>query len=149
MFLFDGYDLTQSLVVEENGISIYYAPSPDNKPHRINYRKISFNSVFLLALIMAVPNVDPRLRAKILIIGFLLLFPVQILRIVLIVFNHYGQHMRMDGVNLYSDIPRKVIYYSDRIITRLDGQIIPVAIWAGLFFYYRWYPEYVRRTSSD
>lgn len=147
IFLFDNHDITQALDSNGKNIILRYAPTPDGQPFIFNYRNLSYNTVFLLALIMAVPNVRPRLRIRILILGLLLLFPIQIFRIVIVVFNYYGQHMQMDGNAFYSDIPRKGLLYTERTMARLDGQVIPVLIWAGLYFYYKWARQYFKRTE--
>jgi hypothetical protein len=31
------------------------------------------------------------------------------------------------------------IGYVDKTLIRIDSQIIPVIIWAGLFYYYKWH----------
>jgi hypothetical protein len=148
VFLFDSYDLTKAIDSAGKNIIVHYAPSPDGKPYVFNYRNITFNTVFLLALIMAVPNVDSKVRLKVLIIAMTLLFPVQIFRLVVTVFNYYGQHMQMDGESLYPVVYRKGLWYTERVLARLDGQLIPVVIWAGLFFYYQWYYRYFKKKTS-
>jgi hypothetical protein len=145
VFLFDNYDITKAIDSVGKKIYVLYAPSPDGEPYGLNYRHLTFNTVFLLALIMSVPNVDSKLRLKILIIGMICLFPVQVFRLVVTVFNYYGQHIKRDGESIYPAVYRKGLWYSERILARLDGQLIPVAIWAGLFFYYKWYYRYFKK----
>jgi len=144
VFLFDGNDLTQSLTSSGRNILLVFQPS-DGKPHMLNYRNITFNFVFLMALIMAVPDINYRLRLKILLLGYAFLFPVQVTRLVVYIFNYYGQHINRDGLPLYSDFPRKALLYTNRSLQRLDGQIVPVAIWAGLYFYYKWQYKFFKK----
>lgn len=145
VFVLDTYDITKAIDSAGKNIILRYAPSPDGKPLILNYRNLTFNTVFLLALIMAVPSVPPRTRFKIILLGMCLLFPVQICRLVVIVFNHYGQHIQMAGKDLYPVVLRKGLYQAERLFARLDGQLVPVVIWSGLYFYYVWYHKYFRK----
>ena len=145
VMLFDGYDITQALTSSGKTFILTYSPSPDGKPHTFNYRNISYGTVFLLALIMAVPDVRPKLRVKILIMGLAFLLPVQLTRLVIHVFDYYGQYMQMDGVSLYPVFYRKGLFFINRTLTRIDSQVIPVIIWAALYFYYVWYHKYLKR----
>lgn len=149
VLLFDSYNLTKAIESAGKNIILYYAPSPDGQPYVINYRNITFNTVFLLALIMAVPDVSHKLRLKILLWGMVFLFPVQVFRLVITVFNYYGQHIQKDGESLYPVVYRKGLWYTERALARLDGQLIPVAIWVGLFFYYQWYNKYFKKSSRS
>jgi hypothetical protein len=148
VFLFDNYDITKAIDSAGKKIYVLYAPSPDGEPYVLNYRHLTFNTVFLLALIMAVPNVDTKLRFKILIIGLTCLFPVQVFRLVVTVFNYYGQHIKRDGESVYPVVYRKGLWFTERGLARLDGQLIPVVIWAGLFFYYKWYYKYFKKKTQ-
>jgi len=111
----------------------------------MNYRNLTFGAVFLVALIMAVPDVRPKMRLKILLIGLGVVFSTQVFRVSLEVFNYYGQNMLMDGESLYPVFWRKTLYQTARAMARLDGQAIPVMIWAGLYFYYLWYSRHFRK----
>ena len=148
VLLFDSNHITKAIDSAGKNIIVHYAPSPDGKPYVINYRNITFNTVFLLALIMAVPGVNHRLRLKIMIIGMIFLFPVQVFRLVITVFNYYGQHITRSGESLYPVVYRKGLWYTERTLARLDGQLIPVVIWAGLFFYYQWYYKYFKKRTG-
>ncbi|MEA3297342.1 MAG: hypothetical protein U9R56_05710 [candidate division Zixibacteria bacterium] len=148
VMLFDGHDITQALTSSGKTIILAYSPSPDGKPHTFNYRNISYGTVFLLALIMAVPDVRPKLRVKILLLGLAFLLPVQLTRLVVHVFDYYGQHMQMDGVSLYPVVYRKGLFFANRVLTRIDGQVIPVVIWAALYFYYVWYNKFFRKRTK-
>jgi hypothetical protein len=148
VMIFDSYDITKSISTSGKTIIVKYEPSPDGKPHLINSRNITFNVVFLLALIMAVPDVHYRLRLKILLLGIALLFPVQVLRLSTYILNYYGQHMLMDGNSLYPIVWRKALFFGDLTLTRLDSMLIPVIIWAGLFFYYKWHYKFLRKNSK-
>ncbi len=147
VLVFDTYDITKSIDSAGKSIIVHYAPSSDGKPYVINYRKLTFNTMFLMALIMAVPQVNVKVRLKILLMGMVFLFPVQVFRLVITVFNYYGQHMKMDGQSLYPLVVRKGLWHTERALARLDGQLIPVIIWAGLFFYYQWYYKYFKKKS--
>jgi hypothetical protein len=129
-------------------IIVKFYPSPDGKPMSINSRNITFNTVFLMALIMAVPDIRNKLRLKILIIGIILLFPVQLLRICIYVLNYYGQHMQKDGIYVYPVLWRKSLFFGDLTLTRLDSMLVPVVIWAGLFFYYKWQYILIKRETK-
>jgi hypothetical protein len=148
VMLLDSHNLTLSMDSEGGHIALNYQPTPDGKPHYVNYRNFSFGTVFLLALIMAVPDVDHRVRLKILVIGYALLFGVQVVRLVVHVFNYYGQHMEVAGQTIYPVFWRKTIFFTDRTLARLDAQAVPVMIWAGLYFYYVWYDRYFKKGKN-
>lgn len=143
----DTHDLTRDMHTEGKNIYIAYAPS-DGTPLVADYRRISYNFVFLVALILAVPDIRPRLRLRILGIGLLILFPIHILRVVIFVLNHYGQHMKIDGVSIYPYVIRKALFHAERIFRILDGYLTPVIIWLGLLFYYRWSGAYFKRLKT-
>jgi len=143
----DRRDFTKDIRVEGAYIHIDYYPS-DGKPLVADYRRISYNFVFLVALVLAVPDVRPRLRLKILVLGLVILFPIHVFRIVIFVFNHYGQHMQIDGVSVYPLLIRKGLFYAERIFRLLDGYLTPVIIWFGLYFYYRWSGSYFKKLKN-
>ena len=150
IIVLDGSGLTESIKSSGRNIIIAYSPNPGDGPWVINYHNVTYNTVFLFALLMAVPKVNHRLRLKIVIIGMLILFPIQILRLVVTVFNYYGQHMQIDGKPIYSEIPRKFLYFTERTMARTEGQLIPISIWAGLFFYYKWHYKILKsRCGKD
>lgn len=148
VLLLDGRGLTLGMESQGKNIILHYQPTPDGKPHLMNYRNISFGTVFLLALIMAVPKVNNRLRLKILVIGYALLFGVQVVRLVVYVFNYYGQNMTVNDQSLYPPFRRKAIFFTDRTLARLDAQLIPVIIWSGLYFYYLWFDRYFKKSKA-
>jgi len=143
------YGITQDIMTQGKTIAVKYAPSLDGKPHLINARNISFNTVFLLALIMAVPDVRYKLRLKILLLGVIFLFPIQVLRLSIYVLNFYGLHIKKAGVPIYSDLWRKILFFGDLTLTRLDTMLAPVVIWAGLFFYYDWHKKFRREIARQ
>lgn len=148
VLLLDGHDLTVGMDSNGKNIVLHYQPTPDGKPRVISYRIISFSTVFLLALIMAVPNVKHRLRLKILGIGYALVFGVQVVHLVVYVFNYYGQHMKIAGQSIYPVFWRKALYYTDLTMLRINAQAAPVMIWAGLYFYYVWYDRYFKKGKT-
>ena len=115
----DTHRLTRDIHSDGDFVYISYSPS-EGKPLVANYRRISYSFVFLVALILAVPDVKPKLRLKILILGLLILFPVHILRLVVFIFNHYGQHMHSGEVSLYPLFWRKALFYAERIFRLLQ-----------------------------
>jgi len=140
----DWHDVTQRIHTEGSKIYFYFSPS-DGQPVVADYRRISYNFVFLLALIMAVPDIRPRLRTKILIIGLLILFPLHVLRVVIFILNHYGQYLRSGETTLYPLLYRKFLFYSYRLQLLLDGYLTPLLIWGGLMFYYKWSRNYLKK----
>lgn len=142
----DGFDLTKSITSAGTQIRIDYKAAP--QPLLIYYRQISYGTVFLLALIMAVPDVRHRLRLKILAIGTGLILATQVMRIVTYTLNHYGQHLQIDGHEIYSDIPRLALVYIENTLGGGGNQIIPVIIWFALFFYYVWYEKFGQVTGE-
>ncbi|MCD6163433.1 MAG: hypothetical protein J7K40_13615 [candidate division Zixibacteria bacterium] len=149
VMLFDANNFTKSMTAKGKYIVVNYAPSPDGKPRVTKYNIYTFNTVFLIALIMAVPGIKYKLRIKILLIGLILLFPIQILRLAIYVFNYYGQNMRIaSGERLYPAIVWKTLVYGKRILARLDGQLVPILIWGGLFYYYKWHNIFKKRITS-
>ena len=51
---------------------------------------------------------------------------------------------RKSGAFIYPAYMHHSIGYADRIMWRIDGQIIPVIIWAGLFYYYKWHNVFTK-----
>jgi hypothetical protein len=136
----DRADYTRSVDPVGRYIVVDYRPTKDGKPLTLEYKGFTFSAVFLVALIMAVPNVNYKLRLKILILGLAILFPLQIFKFVVYIFNYYCQNMRRrDGTFIYPAYLHHALGYADRIMWRIDGQVIPVMIWAGLFYYYKWH----------
>lgn len=146
--LFDTHGITKSMHSSGGKVVLKYAPSPDGKPLLLDYRNLAYGTVLLTALVLAVPDIRWKLRLKILLLGMIILFPVQVLRLVLEVFNYYGQHITTKTGTLYPVVIRKGIYYSHRVLQRLDTQAIPLMIWAGLYFYYVWYGKYFMKRIS-
>jgi hypothetical protein len=150
VMLLDGADYTKGIGSTGRYIVIDYEPAKEGKPLTLEYKGFTFNTVFLVALIMAVPNVNYKLRLKILIAGLAILFPVQIFKFVVYVFNYYCQNMRRkSGAFIYPAFMHHSIGYADRIMWRIDGQIIPVIIWGGLFYYYRWHKLFTSMRKKD
>ncbi|MBU8933709.1 MAG: hypothetical protein KOO62_06845 [candidate division Zixibacteria bacterium] len=147
VLLLDTNGFTHSMDTKNHNIILRYAPTPDGKPWLYNYRNLTFNTVFLIALIMAVPRTKLQVRLKILAWGLAAIFCIHVLREVITVFNYYGQHIQRHGETVYPTFWRKGLFYTERTLARLDGQIIPVAIWAALYFYYQWHREYFKRNA--
>lgn len=146
--LLEKKDTTRSIITQGGDIYIFYHPSADNKPLSTKFRHYTFNGVFLFALIMAVPRVKYRLRLKILIIGFVLIFPFQLMLFVVYVLNSYARRMMLRDGFLYPDFIRYSLSYAQRILIRVEGQMVPIVIWAGLFYYYKWHGVLARRLKS-
>ena len=148
--LMDTHDFTNSIGARGEYIVIDYSPSPDGKPRVTGYRVYTFNTVFLTALILAVPRINYRLKIKILIFGLIILYPIQILRLVIYVFEYYSQRMTWSsGEPVYSAFYRSLFFYSKRVLARLDGQLIPIVIWAGLYYYYKWNDDFKKRLKNN
>jgi len=139
---------TVKTVTQDGKIFVFYHPSADNKPLSTNFRHYTFNGVFLFALIMAVPKVNYKLRIKILILGFILIFPFQLLLFVVFVLNSYAQRLMLRDGFLYPNFIRNTLSYGQRILIRVEGQLVPIVIWAGLFYYYKWHSVMVKRIKS-
>ena len=145
----DRADYTKSVTATGNYIVVDYQPTKDGKPLTLEYKGFTFNTVLLVALIMAVPNVRYKLRLKILLIGLVILFPVQIFKFVIYVFNHYCLNMRRkSGAFIYPAYLHHTIGYVDKVMWRIDGQIIPVLIWGGLYYYYKWHTLLAKISKS-
>lgn len=129
-------------------ILLHYFPTPTGKPFAIGYRFVGYNTVLLFALIMAVPDVRHKLRLKILLLGMAILFLTHILMILAAIFNYYGS-LDINGKPFYSwQLIRQSLYYAERLATRLNGEVPPVLIWAGLFFYYIWHQQYFKEARA-
>jgi hypothetical protein len=140
---------TKSVIAKGREIFIYFTPSLNGTPLVFKYYYYTYNGVFLAALILAVPGVNLKLRLKILILGMILISAVQITSFVLSVFSHYSKHMvTYDKKAFYPIFWRTIFQYGDGILTRLNGQLIPLIIWAGLFYYYKWHKTFVKRLRS-
>jgi len=139
--LFDHHDFTRSMRTSGTDILVSFQPSQDNRPLVINSAKITYNISFLFALLMAVPKVPVRQRAKILVIGIIILFFIQIVRVNIIIFYFYCRRMQLYGQPVYAELVRYGLFYTYEVMRRLSGMLFPVIIWAGLYFYYRWHPQ--------
>lgn len=143
--LFDGAGYTKAIKSDSEFVVVAYGPRSETKMLTLEYKGFTFNTVLLIALIMAVPDVNYKLRLKILILGMVLLYPIQVFRLVIFIFNYYCQNLRRsDGATIYSSFMHNAIGYADKTLIRIDGQIIPVIIWAGLFYYYKWHNIYTK-----
>lgn len=146
--LLEKRNTTVNTVTQDGRIFVFYHPSADNKPLSTNFRHYTFNGVFLFALIMAVPKVNYKLRLKILVLGFILIFPFQLLLFVVFVLNSYAQRLMLRDGFLYPDFIRHTLSYGQRILIRVEGQLVPIVIWAGLFYYYKWHSILAKRIKS-
>jgi hypothetical protein len=149
VYIADWHDITQSIRAEGENILVYFAASPDGEPLSFGYRRFSYGLVLLLALILAVPDVEMRMRLKILLIGLSVIYALQVIRLAAMVLNHYSQHVGYQGEPIYPFLYRKVLHYFNKMMLRLEGHLIPVAIWAGLYLYYKWYPRYITRKRKE
>ena len=55
--------------------------------------------------------------------------------------------MIRDGF-LYPDLIRQSLSYGQKILIRVEGQLVPIIIWAGLFYYYKWHNILTKRIKS-
>jgi len=146
---FDRADYTQKIDVQNKNIILTYRPSKNYDAVEIplEYKGFTFNTVFLVSLIMAVPDVALRVRLKILILGLAVLFPIQVFKFVVYVFNYYSQNMRRQSQALiYPAYLHHALGYADKVLWRIDGdgQITAVLIWGALFYYYKWHHVFSR-----
>jgi hypothetical protein len=136
--LFDHHNLTQSVTAAAASVYLYYSPTPTGKPFALDYRFVSYNIPFLLALILAVPDTRTKIRLKILALGLVMLFTIDVLMLVVGMLNYYAT-LDVNGQPFFSTAWTKILYYAERLAARLNGEVPPLLIWAGLFFYYKWY----------
>ena len=61
IYILDWHDVTGDIHTDDDKIYFSYSPS-DGKPVTADFRRLSYNFVFLVALILAIPDVRPRLR---------------------------------------------------------------------------------------
>ncbi|UCC79707.1 MAG: hypothetical protein JSW64_15830 [Candidatus Zixiibacteriota bacterium] len=146
--LLEKKDTTRNVITQGGDIFIIYHPSSDGKSLSTKFKYYTFNGVFLFALIMAVPGINYKLRLKILIIGFILIFPFQLLLFVVFVLNSYAKRMMIRDGFLYPDLIRHTLSYGQKILIRVEGQLIPIIIWGGLFYYYKWHGILTKRIKS-
>jgi hypothetical protein len=146
--LLEKKDTTQEVIAQGGDIFIFYHPSADNQPLSTRFKHYTFNGVFLVALIMAVPGINYKLRLKILIIGLLVIFPFQLLLFVVFVLNSYAKRMMIGEGFLYPDFIRHSLSYGQKILIRVEGQLVPIIIWGGLFYYYKWHSVLAKRLKS-
>ena len=146
--LLEKKDTTKRVITQDGDIFVFYHPSSDNEPLSTKFKHYTFNGVFLLALIMAVPGINYKLRLKILIIGFVLIFPFQLLLFIVFVLNRYASMMMMRDGFLYPDFIRQSLSYGQKILIRVEGQLVPIIIWGGLFYYYKWHSILTKRIES-
>jgi hypothetical protein len=141
-------DTTKKVMTQDGDIFVFYHPSPDNEPLSTQFKYYTFNGVFLFALIMAVPQVNFKLRLKILIIGFVLILPFQLLLFTVFVLNRYASMMMIRDGFLYPSLLRESLSYGQKILIRVEGQLVPIIIWGGLFYYYKWHNILTTRIKS-
>lgn len=145
MILFDRLDFTKAIKAVGKYIVVAYEPAKEGKNLVLDYKGFTFNTVFLVALIMAVPNINYKLRLKILILGLVILYPIQVFRLVIYIFNYYCLNIhKKSGATIYPLFIHNAIGYTNRVLIRIDGQIIPIVIWAGLFYYYKWHNMFMK-----
>ncbi|RKX19755.1 MAG: hypothetical protein DRP26_02910 [Candidatus Zixiibacteriota bacterium] len=144
--LFDKVEFTKAIKAVGKYIVVAYEPAKEGKNLVLDYKGFTFNTVFLIALIMAVPNINYKLRLKILVLGLVILYPIQVSRLVIYIFNYYCQNIRRkDGTTIYPTFTHNAIGYANRVLIRIDGQIIPILIWASLFYYYKWHKVLMKK----
>jgi hypothetical protein len=139
--LFDTHGLTRSVTSVAATVYLYYSPTPTGKPFALDYHFVSYNLPFLIALILAVPNTRMKTRLKILALGFVMLFAIDVVMLVVGMLNYYAT-LDINGQPFYSTAWTKILYYAERLATRLNGEVPPLLIWGGLFFYYKWYRDF-------
>ena len=135
--LFDTHGLTRSVTATAATVYLYYSPTPTGKPFALDYHFVSYNLPFLIALIMAVPDTRMKIRLKILALGFVTLFAIDVLMLVVGMLNYYAT-LDINGQPFYSAAWTKMLYYAERLAARLNGEVPPLLIWGGLFFFYIW-----------
>ncbi|MEW5925569.1 MAG: hypothetical protein AB1746_16425 [Candidatus Zixiibacteriota bacterium] len=147
--IFDNYNFTRSINSSGTDMLVSFQPTADGKPLVIDSVRITYNLAFLVALILAVPNVRLKPRIKILVLGIIILLMVQVIRVNIIVFYFYSLHMQNFGQPVYVEFVRYGLFYSYEVMRRLSGMLFPVIIWAGLYYYYCWYPQLRKKVSSN
>jgi hypothetical protein len=140
----DWHDLTRTIDIQGDQIYVQYIPASSDQALIIGYRRFSYGIVLLIALILAVPDVRWRLRLKILLLGSAMMFSLQVFRFAALVLDHYGQHVRHLGEPIYPMLYRRLLHYADKLMLRLEGHVIPLLIWAGLYLYYQWYRRFLQ-----
>ena len=49
---------------------------------------------------------------------------------------------------LYPEYLRQILSFSQRTLIRVEGQLVPIVIWGGLFYYYKWHKVLTKRLKS-
>lgn len=109
----------------------------------MDYRFASYNLPFLVALTMAVPGIGVRIRLKVIVFGLAALFLIDVLMLVVGMLGHYAT-LAVNGQPFFSATWVTILHYAERFAVRLNGEVPPLLIWAGLFFYYKWYRDLKR-----
>lgn len=143
--IFDTKGITRDIVARGGETYILYYPSIDGKALIVGYRRYSYGIVLLVALILAVPDINRRLRLNILLIGLAVILSAQVLRLTGLIFDHYAQHILYRGEPVYPLLYRQILHYFTKMMLRLEGHVIPVAIWVTLFIYYHWYRDFTSK----
>lgn len=147
--ILDGYEITESIRTSGGHVlALRYSTAPDGVPVLMNYNIMTHGTFFLFALVLAVPDTKWRLRLKIGIIAGALIFAAQVARVVVFAFNHYGQHVRLDGEWVYPELVVYGLFYANRFFDVAANQVFPVVIWACLYFYYVWHRQF-RKDMAD
>jgi hypothetical protein len=138
-----GITLTQSLEPKGEHIFVHHAASEKNPDLtvRVWARVVHFDLVLLFALIWAVPNVDRSRRIKLLLIGLALLFPLHLLKILILVKHEYSMRVQVGGVYYWSTSGRMVYQYLTGFIIVVANQVLPLLIWGALYAKYWWKRE--------
>ena len=95
--------------------------------------KVHFDSVLLLTLIFAVPQIKFKIRIKILLWGIFLSVLVHLFKIVVIVKDGYAHLFVIKGTPYYSSFETAIYGFGRGFFTRLGNQFVPVLIWSILY----------------
>jgi len=147
VYVLDWHDLTIDIVAQDCYFHVF-TQAGGATPIVGDFRRISFNVIFLAALVLSVPDVRLKLRLKILVIGLGILFPLHVERVVVFILNNYGQHIQQHGQSIYPVVYRKFLFYLNRVQLPIDSMLTPVAIWFGLHFYYIWNRNFMMRDKK-
>lgn len=135
-----GEHITNSMEAKGRNILVHHAASARNPDLavRVKSRVLHFDMVLLFALIWAVPHIHWKKRMRIFLLGFVILFGLHLLKILIFVKREYSQNIKVDGVPYWSPFQAKAYYYLGDFVILVGNQIFPILIWSLLYVKYWW-----------
>lgn len=135
-----GMHITTSSEVEGAEILIVGVESETNRELSIKVKGkvVHFDMVLLFALIWAVPHISWKKRARILLLGFAIIFALHQLKIFVYVKCNYCLNVRVGDAFYWSPFQQRAYHYVGNFLLMVSNQVFPILIWSLLYAKYWW-----------